>query len=162
MDGMTQNPSSVGPAAPGADRVQPSRVWWLGLLVVGWFNLVSAVAGGLGVVFTNGLGMPTSWLDGTPFDSFVVPGLILLLIVGGTQALAVALQHRRHPWYPAAAGVAGFGMVLWIYVEVALLPVYSFLQTLYLATGVFQLVFLLLVLGILPAGRERRAPNEPV
>lgn len=158
---MAQNPASVSPTAPGADRVEPHRVWWLGLLAVGWFNLVSAVAGGLGVALTNGLGMPTSWLDGTPFDSFLVPGLVLLLIVGGTQALAVVLQHRRHPWYPAAAGVAGFGMVLWIYVEVALLPVYSFLQTVYLATGVLQLVFLLLVLGILPADRERRARRDP-
>jgi len=150
---MAQHPSSVRPAVPGTDPAHQRRPWWLALLIVGWFNLVSAVGGGVGLVVANGMGMPQSWLEGTPFDSFVMPGLILVLVVGGTQALAVLLQHRRHPWWPAAAGVAGFGLVIWVYVEVALLPVYSFLHTLYLTTGVLQLVFLLLCLGILPAGR---------
>ncbi|WEO78052.1 hypothetical protein BJQ94_03160 [Cryobacterium sp. SO2] len=139
-----------------ADTLAAPRHWRMALLVVGWFNLVSAVGGALGLVFANGMGMPLSWLAGTPFDSFVIPGLVLLLIVGGTQGLAVLLQHRRHPWFPAAAGVAGFGMVIWIYVEVALLPVYSILHTIYFTTGVLQLIFLLLCLGILPADRMAR------
>ena len=153
---MTHHPASVRPAEPGTDRAHPRRPWWLGLLIVGWFNLVSALGGGIGLVVANGMGMPRSWLAGTPFDSFVIPGLILLLIVGGTQALAVLGQHRRQPWFLAAAGVAGFGMVIWVYVEVALLPVYSFLHTLYFTTGMLQLVFLVLCLGILPAGRATR------
>jgi len=155
---MSQHPATVRPAAPGTTRI-PHRIWWVSLLVVGWFNLVSALAGGIGLIFANGLGMPLYLLENSPFDSFVVPGLILLLIVGGTQALAVLLQHRRHPWYPAAAGVAGFGMVIWIYVEVALLPGYAFLMTLYFATGLLQLIFLLLCLGILPADRVALRPK---
>jgi hypothetical protein len=148
---MAPQPASVHPTVPGIGRAEPRRLWWLALLIVGWFNLLSALSGGIGLLFADGLGMPLYLLDDSPFDSFVIPGLILLLIVGGTQALAVLLQHRRHPWYPAAAGVAGFGMVIWIYVEVALLPGYAFLMTLYFTTGVLQLVFLLLCLGILPA-----------
>ena len=156
---MAQHPASVRPAVPGTDPAHPRPLWRLGLLIVGWFNLLSALAGGIGLIFANGLGMPLSFLENSPFDSFVIPGLILLLIVGGTQALAVLLQHRRQPWYPAAAGVAGFGMIIWIYVEVALLPGYSFLMTLYFTTGVLQLVFLLLCLGILPADRAPRQPR---
>lgn len=148
---MAPQPASVHPTVPATDRAQPRRLWWLALLIVGWFNLVSALAGGVGLIAANGLGMPMRWLAGTPFDSYVIPGLILLVIIGGTQALAVLGQHGRQPWYSAAAGVAGFGMIIWIYVEVALLPDYSFLHTLYFATGVLQLVFLLLCLGILPA-----------
>ena len=156
---MASPPASVRPTVPGTGRGQPRRLWWLGLVTVGWFNLLSALSGGIGLLFANGLGMPLYLLDDSPFDSFIVPGLILLLIVGGTQALAVLLQHRRHPWYPAAAGVAGFGMIIWIYVEVALLPGYAFLMTLYFSTGVLQLVFILLCLGILPAGRASNEPN---
>jgi len=151
---MAQHPASAPSTVPGTGRAQPARLWRIALLIVGWFNLLSALAGGIGLLFANGLGMPLALLEDSPFDSFVIPGLILLLIVGGTQALAVLLQHRRHPWYPAAAGVAGFGMVIWIYVEVALLPGYAFLMTLYFSTGVLQLVFLLLCLGILPVGRR--------
>ena len=152
---MAAHPASARPTLAETDRATPRR-WWVALLVVGWFNLVSAVGGGVGLILGNGMGMPLSWLDGTPFDSFVIPGLVLLLVVGGTQALAVLLQHRHLPWYTAAAGVAGFGMIILIYVEVALLPVYSILHTIYFTTGMLQLIFLLLCLGILPADRRAR------
>ncbi|MCU1445198.1 hypothetical protein [Cryobacterium sp.] len=143
-------------AVPGTDTHAPRR-WWVALLVVGWFTLVSAVGGALGLIFANGMGMPISWLVGTPFDSFLVPGLILLLVVGGTQANAVLLQHLRHPWYLAAAAIAGFGMLIWIFVEVAILPGYSLLHTLYFGTGVLQLIGVLLCLGVLPTDRAATA-----
>jgi hypothetical protein len=149
---ISSQPASVSaPARAASGR----RAWRSGLLAVGWFNLVSAVIGGIGLIVTNGMGMPLSWLVGSPFGSYLGPGLILLLIVGGTQALAVLLQHRSSPWYPAAAAVAGFGMVIWIVVELIILPGYSVLHTLYLAAGLLQLILVLLGLGVLPAGRAR-------
>ncbi|TFC85365.1 hypothetical protein [Cryobacterium sp. TMT4-31] len=157
---MASHPASVRPAVPGTDRPRPRRLWWLALLVMGWFNLLSALGGGLGLIVGNGMGMPMSWLVGTPFDSYVIPGFILLVVIGGTQALAVLGQHGRQPWYTGAAGVAGFGMIIWIYVEVALLPVYSFLHTLYFVSGTLQLIALLLCLGILPS--DRRVAAEPL
>jgi len=156
MQDMAHHPASLSPAVPGTDLLRPRRLWWLALLVVGWFNLLSALGGGIGLIAANGMGMPMSWLVGSPFDSYVGPGVILLLVVGGTQALAVLLQHRRQPWYPAAAAVAGFGMVIWIYVELIILPGYSFLHTLYFGTGMLQLIVTLLCLGVLPADRMAR------
>ena len=153
---MAPSSTPVHPAVP-VTATQTPRHWWVALLVVGWFNLVSAVGGALGLVFADGLGMPVGWLEGTPFGSFLVPGLILLLVVGGTQANAVLLQHLRHPWYLAAAAVAGFGMLIWIFVEVAILPGYSVLHTLYFSTGVLQLIGVLLCLGILPTDRAAAA-----
>jgi hypothetical protein len=155
----SSHPASATLAADDS-RFAPRRLWWLGLLTLGWFNLVSAAGGGIGLIVTNGLGMPQYLLDASPFDSFVAPGVILLVIVGGTQALAVLLQHRGHPWYPAAAGVAGFGLLIWMYVEIALLPGFGFLMALYVAAGVLQLVFLLLCLGILPGDRPTNRPTE--
>jgi hypothetical protein len=102
------------------------------LLIVGFLNLMSAAAGGAGIAATNGLGMPKSWLAGSPFASYLWPGLVLLVVVGGTQA------------------IAGFGMIIWIYVEVTILPVTSWLQPAYFATGTLQVVLVLLALGVLP------------
>jgi hypothetical protein len=159
QDGGMASPTPVHPAAPATDA-PASRRYWVALLVVGWFNLVSAVGGALGLIFANGMGMPLTWLDGTPFGSFLVPGLILLLVVGGTQANAVLLQHLRHPWYLAAAAVAGFGMVIWIFVEVAILPGYSVLHTIYFSTGVLQLIGVLLCLGVVPTDSAVPAGGE--
>lgn len=135
-----------------------SRVWWRLLLAVQIVNAVSAVGGGVGLVAADGLGMPLSMLAATPFPDFTGPGYILIVVVGGTQLIAALTQGRRSRWFPAASVVAGFGMILWIHVEVAMLPGYSFLHTIYLGTGVLRLVLLFLVLGAWPITAPPGAP----
>jgi hypothetical protein len=53
-----------------------------------------------------------SLLTSSPFSTFLVPGLILALVVGGTQTVAMVrlLQHR--PSALLCSAVAGFGMVV--------------------------------------------------
>lgn len=133
------------------------RIANTGLWVVQSFNLLSAVAGGIGLIVTNGLGMPLTLLDASPFDAYLLPGLILLCVVGGTQAVAVAMHWLRSRWAMAAATAAGFGMVIWIYVEVVILPGYHWLHTLYFTTGTLQLVLVLVLLGVLPKPRAAAA-----
>ena len=51
--------------------------------------------------------VPREWLDGTPFDSYVVPSLILLIAVGGSMiaaAAALVADHRRAPEFSIVAG----------------------------------------------------------
>ena len=134
--------------------MEARRIANIALWVVQSFTLLSAVGGGIGLIATNGLGMPLSLLDASPFDSYLLPGLILLCVVGGTQALAVATHYLRSRWLPAAATVAGFGMVIWICVEVVILPGYHWLHTLYFTTGSLQLALVLVLLGVLPRARH--------
>ena len=134
-------------------------IWRVLLLIVAGFNTLSALAGGIGLMTPGAIGMPGSWLEGTGF-TYPVTGVILLVIVGGTQVLAFVLVLLRKPWGYLANAVAGFGMVLWIYVEVAVLPVYSFLQTLYLAAGVAQLALTFACLGILSRTVGTSAASE--
>ena len=127
------------------------------LLVLLWFGAVSALAGAvLGVAF-NGAGVPLEYLEGTPFTSFVIPGVILGVIVGGTQGLAAVLVHRWHARRWLAASVAGFGMIIWIVVELAITG-YIWLQAVYFALGVGEVLLVLVVLGVLsPAAHVRSA-----
>ncbi|NYF11382.1 phosphoglycerol transferase MdoB-like AlkP superfamily enzyme [Leifsonia sp. AK011] len=125
-----------------------TRLWRILLLIVAGFNTLSALAGGIGLMTPGAIGMADWWLEGTGF-TYPMAGVILLIVVGGTQGLAFVLLLLRRPWGYLANAVAGFGMVLWIYVEVALLPVYSFLHTLYLTTGIAQLALTFACLGIL-------------
>lgn len=79
-----------------------------------------------GVILATGfaddvLGMQTSVLDGTPFHSFVVPGIILAVVVGGSQLTAAFGLWRRVPWGKFASFVAGVTLMGWIVGEVALL-----------------------------------------
>jgi len=118
------------------------------LVVVSAFNALSAIAGGIGILATGGLGMPLSMLSSGPFSSFTGPGLILLIVIGGTQTVATVLLLRRSPSALAWAAVAGFGMVIWIFVETGIIAGMSWLQALYFATGVLQLALVLALLGI--------------
>lgn len=125
-----------------------TRIAWTALLIVVWFNALSAVAGGVAMQFTDGLGMPKSFLDNSPFASFLVPGLILLVVVGGTQAVAAVLLLGRRRSSLLWAAVAGFAMMIWIFTETVMIQGFGWLQLLYFATGALEVALVLALLGI--------------
>jgi len=98
------------------------------------FNAVSAVGGGIALI-AGGLGVPTAMLRHTPFESFVVPGIFLAVIIGGSATIGATalLTHSRRA--PVTSGAAGAIMVGWIAGETVLVEGFSWLQGLYLLTG---------------------------
>jgi hypothetical protein len=128
--------------------------WW-SLVVVSVFNALSALGGGVGMVVADGLSMPKSLLADTPFSTFTVPGLILTVVVGGTQAAAVWLLLTRRPSALLWSAVAGFGMLIWVVVEIGFIHALMYAQVTYLVAGLLQLMLVFALLGIvswLPAG----------
>jgi hypothetical protein len=127
-----------------------NRALSIGLVVLLVFGFASSLLGAILATVAGGAGVPLSYLAGTPFDSFVIPGLILGVVVGGTQlAGAVGIIARRGPALLLAA-VAGFGMIIWIFVELAIIEEYSWLQTLYFALGIAELAAVVGLTGIAP------------
>ncbi len=130
--------------------------------MVASFNLLSAVVGMVGLTAGGGLGIPLEWLDGSVFTSYFWPGVILGVVVGGVQALAILAQNRtfRLAWGLHAA--AGLTMMIWIFVEIAIMLVWSPLHGVYFATGLVQTVLAVLALGAWPRpflGRGRKHPR---
>ncbi|WP_022887431.1 hypothetical protein [Glaciibacter superstes] len=120
----------------------------IGLLV---FGAVSSFAGAVLAFNAEGVCVPLEFLANTPLTSFVVPGLIVGVVVGGSQlTAAIALLTRRRSALIWGA-VAGFGMLIWIFVEIAIIETYSWLQTLYFGLGALELILVLALLGIAPA-----------
>jgi hypothetical protein len=119
------------------------------LIVVLFFNAVSAAGGSIAILLTDGLGVPVSLLEGSPFSSFVLPALILAVIIGGTHALAAVLLLRCCKSSLLWTAVAGFAMIIWILIETVILRGFSWLQGLYFTTGIVELALVLALLGIL-------------
>jgi len=140
------------------DRFRKALYW--SLLSVTAFNAISALAGGVAILLPGVLGMPRSMLVNGPFDSFLLPGLVLALVVGGTQSLAAGLLFLGRESAPLWTSVAGFGMVIWIFVETGVIATISWLQVVYFASGSLQLILVLALLGI--AGWLPRAPLSVV
>ena len=73
-------------------------------------------------------GVPRAWLDGSPFTSFLVPSLFLLVAVGGSAAVASFGVLSWARWARPAAMLAGATAVVWIGVQVAVIGFVSWLQ----------------------------------
>ncbi|WP_210725797.1 hypothetical protein [Arthrobacter silvisoli] len=121
---------------------------------------MTAIPGGLFMVLGAWLGpeslglpaevyLPPALLEGTPFSSYLVPGLLLAVIVGGTQLWAFLLTIRRMRWAEFLAAVAGFALLIWIFVQMVFVP-FSFLQALYFTAGLAEFGFLMVLLGLVP------------
>jgi hypothetical protein len=104
--------------------------------------------------------MPLSMLTHSPFTSFTGPGWILLVLVGGTQTASSVLLLLRTETALVWTAVAGIGMTIWIFIETGIAGI-SWLQVLYFATGVAQLVLVLALLGVV-RWLPREAPTVAV
>lgn len=100
---------------------------------------VSAVFGGGALVLAPDghlLSMPASMLDGTPFNDYLGPGLVLLIVIGVGPLAAAALTVWRAAIAPYAAIAVGIALMGWIAVEMVMLAgVGSLAWTFYLLLG---------------------------
>lgn len=114
-------------------------------VVIGLESFVAAwaVIGGVGLMWNNVIGMPDSWLEGTPFTSWVLPGVFLLAVVAAPMGVAAALEWRRSPWAGAASVIAGAAQIGWIGAQLAIMQKYNFLQPVMLGFGLAVLLLAL-------------------
>jgi glucose dehydrogenase len=102
------------------------------------FTAIGAMPVGLMFLIdpTGGLiRMQPGWIEGTVFGSYFVPGLYLLFVNGLGMLVAALLTVRRHPTAPWLTGALGVGLIIWILVEILVLPLTMFLTWIFLATG---------------------------
>jgi hypothetical protein len=99
---------------------------------------VTATAGGLTLVLRPDgslLQLPLSTLEHSPFSSFFVPGILLLVVIGGGNLLAGALIMRGSRHARVVAFAAGTALCVWIVTQVLLLRAIEGLQVMFLAAG---------------------------
>lgn len=121
----TSSPSS--PSSAPRDQVVRAAIV-RGLLVGAEIVLgFSALGGGLGLI-SGTLGMSDAWLAGTPFSSWVVPGVALLVVVAAPMLTAAFLEARSAPSAPTVSVLAGVAQVGWIAVQLLVFQRYHPLQ----------------------------------
>jgi hypothetical protein len=152
-------------------RLRPVSLFVLSLVLV--LEASAALFGGIPMLrdpFGAPLGMSTSVLAGTPFDSFLVPGLLLTLVLGVYPLVAVLLLWWRPEWRAMArleratgrhwawsVGIgAGLAMMVWIAVQVLMLGATNLLQAVIAGLGL-----VVVLLAFVPEVRRayRSAPE---
>lgn len=117
---------------------------WI-LLVLLLVQGLGGLAGGLSLAARpdgSVMRMPVSQLAGSPFSDYLVPGLILLLVLGFFPLVALAGVWVRQTWAWYAAFAVGCGLIIWILVEITIIP-YSWLQPFFALVGVLIVLFAL-------------------
>lgn len=147
----------MGPASESSGR--PRGFYVLVTLVAA--QGLSGVAGGAGLVVDpsgEALGLPIAFLAGSPFADYLVPGLILLVLLGiGPLVVAWGLWRRRG-WAWTGSLFVGGGLLAWLGVEIAIIGVQDD-PPLQLVYGVVGLAILVLSLGLRPGSRGRSPPR---
>lgn len=137
---------------PEAAPTRPLALYalMLGLVFLG----LGGIAGGYSLVLDptgEGLGLPLSALDGSPFTDYLLPGLALLVLLGLFPLLVTAALWRRSWWAHLAAVLASVALLVFLAVEVMVVG--------YVEQPQYQLVFgalglVLLMLTLTPSVRS--------
>ena len=72
----------------------------------------AAVAGGV-YALLGAAGVPRAWLAGSPFSSYRLPGVVLLVIVGGTSLTAARLLLGDYSTARLLSFLAGVVLLAW-------------------------------------------------
>ncbi len=87
------------------------------LIVLDAFLAVTAAAGGIGLM-TGTIAPGLQLLQGSPFRTYTIPGLALLVLVGGSALLATSLLLRGQRLGTLTSGGAGIMIIGFEIVEV--------------------------------------------
>lgn len=108
---------------------------WIGVLEA--ITSVAAIGGGVGLMI-NGLGLPADKAPDLPIGSgWMLPGVALIAVVGGGQAVASIAELRNHERAAQATLVAGSLLVAMEVAELALIE-FSWLTPAYLGLGLVE------------------------
>ena len=127
---------------------------WIGifriaLLVLDIFVTLTAIGGGIALATgLEGNRIPTEWLEGTPFKSYVVPGLVLAVVVGGSAAVATIATFDSRDAGGVVSIFAGAILSGFIVAEVFILnqpSPWNWTEVFYFATGLLMITLGLIV-----------------
>ena len=79
--------------------------------LVGGFGLIADPSGGA-------VRLPAEWLRGSPFEDYLVPGLILFTALGVAPLVVARGVWRASPWSRVGALLVGLALLVWIGVQI--------------------------------------------
>ena len=102
---------------------------------------IGAIPAGIGYLMDisgQGMGASTELLANSPLNSFLLPGLFLLLINGLANLAGAYLSFTRNRYAGYTGLILGILLSLWIIIQVAWISLSSVLQPLFLVIGLIN------------------------
>lgn len=113
------------------------------LSVLQMFVGITAILGGFGLVSDpSGAGMdvPLTLLEDLLFTNYLVPGLVLLIVIGVGNVLGGIATFFRHGHFGNIAIFLGGFLALYILIEIGIIGLLNLSQPLYFILGVAEIL----------------------
>ncbi|HKI79635.1 MAG TPA: hypothetical protein VKA26_13935 [Ignavibacteriaceae bacterium] len=126
---------------------RPNAVNIVVLLIL--IQSLSGIVGGTGLVLEpsgKSLKIPLEWLNNSPFNDYMLPGLILLILLGIYPLLVLYGLWLKRSWAWASTMILGMAIIIWIGVEILIIG-YKPVPPLQLIYGIEGLLILVLTLS---------------
>lgn len=134
----TQKAASLIPS-----RAYPRNRWSLRVSLVAMevFVGLGAVFGGVEMVQhpLSPMGMTTELIDGSPFNTYTWPGVLLLALLGIAPLVLAIGVLAKVKGAVSLSGVFGVGLMAWICVQWVILPDRLWIQPLMFSVGLVVL-----------------------
>jgi len=126
---------------------KPFKIYLLWALVL--FQGLSGIIGGIGLVRDptgRSLQIPLQWLESSPFENYLVPGLILLIVLGLYPLFIFYGLLKNKNWAWLATLILGIALMIWIGTEIWIIGYHPQppLQLIYGFTGLIIIILVLL------------------
>ena len=69
--------------------------------------------------------LPLEWLRKSVFPSYLVPGLLLLIVLGVGPLVAAYGVWRRRPWGWSSSFVVGAALIVWLAIQIRIIGYHS-------------------------------------
>lgn len=108
------------------------------LLILHIFVGMTAIAGGLSLI-ANPEMLPLEWIQGTFFDNYFLPGVILFGVVGSSAVIAaLSLLLKLNGRYMASL-ISSVFLCFWLIAEIVIIGQIHLLQFIYLTLAISSL-----------------------
>lgn len=123
---------------PATRRVERPWYAWVALVLEIATAILAIPVGLMFITDPTGasLQLPPGWIEATVFGSYLVPGLYLFAMNGIAMLVLAAMTAIGHALAPWLTGVLGVGLIVWILVQIAVMPETMILQPIFLAIGI--------------------------
>lgn len=107
------------------------------LIAIHLFVGIGAIIGGLAAIINpeEPLGITVEALKNSPFNNFLIPGIILFVIIGVGNLFSALMSLLRSKFQGYISSILGWALMIWIVVQCIMLDSIIFLHVLFFIIG---------------------------
>lgn len=103
---------------------------------------LSAIPTGISMIISpdgSGMGMDLTWLESSPFESYLIPGIFLVFFIGILQLTGAWLTFRKSTVAGNFGMAVGMILIFWLLAQIYYLELTHFLQVVFFVIGLFEI-----------------------